>query len=376
MKYPDSMTSIFRMSIERQAYKMHGGDIYNVSKELNKDYKEVYDFSANINPLGLSKAIKDSITENVEKLIHYPDRYAHKLKELVAKKYHIAKDNIVVGNGAEELMYRLIHTYRRGLRALIPIPTFMAYEESLSYNKENIIENYNIDLDKGIDKDILDCIHKELDLMYLCLPNNPIGSLIDENVLLEIIKKTSKLKVRLVIDISFMDFVEQNKKINVYSYAKQFENIILINSFTKVYAIPGLRLGILYTEDKELLKELALVAPTWVANTLALLAGEAALEHEKDYESLPDYVSKERAYLSQKLQGLGFRVYKSYANYLLFYCDNIKDLYSKLLTKNIIIRKCETIKGLLENHYRIAVRTHEENEYFIKSLKELVKEIK
>ena len=70
MKYPDSMTSIFRMSIERQAYKMHGGDIYNVSKELNKDYKEVYDFSANINPLGLSKAIKDSITENVEKLIH------------------------------------------------------------------------------------------------------------------------------------------------------------------------------------------------------------------------------------------------------------------------------------------------------------------
>ena len=285
MKYPDSMTSIFRMSIERQAYKMHGGDIYNVSKELNKDYKEVYDFSANINPLGLSKAIKDSITENVEKLIHYPDRYAHKLKELVAKKYHIAKDNIVVGNGAEELMYRLIHTYRRGLRALIPIPTFMAYEESLSYNKENIIENYNIDLDKGIDKDILDCIHKELDLMYLCLPNNPIGSLIDENVLVEIIKKTSKLKVRLVIDISFMDFVEQNKKIDVYSYAKQFENIILINSFTKVYAIPGLRLGILYTEDKELLKELALVAPTWVANTLALLAGEAALEHEKDYES-------------------------------------------------------------------------------------------
>ena len=215
MKYPDSMTSIFRMSIERQAYKMHGGDIYNVSKELNKDYKEVYDFSANINPLGLSKAIKDSITENVEKLIHYPDRYAHKLKELVAKKYHIAKDNIAVGNGAEELMYRLIHTYRKGLRALIPIPTFMAYEESLSYNKENIIENYNIDLDKGIDKDILDCIHKELDLMYLCLPNNPIGSLIDENVLLEIIKKTSKLKVRLVIDISFMDFVEQKKKIEL-----------------------------------------------------------------------------------------------------------------------------------------------------------------
>lgn len=83
---------------------MHGGDIYNVSKELNKDYKEVYDFSANINPLGLSKEVKVSIIENVDKLIHYPNRYAHGLKELIAKKYDISKDAIVVGNGAEELL--------------------------------------------------------------------------------------------------------------------------------------------------------------------------------------------------------------------------------------------------------------------------------
>lgn len=364
------------MNSERQKRKMHGGDIYNVSKELNKDYKEVYDFSANINPLGLSKEVKVSIIENVDKLIHYPDRYAHGLKELIAKKYDLSKECIVVGNGAEELMYRLIYTYKKSLRALIPIPAFMAYEESLSFDKDNIIENYKIDLDKGIGEDILECIHKEQDLMYLCLPNNPIGSLIDENILFAIIKKTFDLGVRLVIDISFMEFVEESKKIDVYKYAKKYNNIILINSFTKIHAIPGLRLGILYTEDRRLLEELNLVAPTWVVNTLALFAGEAALLQDYDYEYLSTYVSRERNYLSRELKDLGFKVYDSHANYLLLYFDDIKDLYSKLLTKNIIIRKCETIKGLGEDHYRIAVRTHEENEYFIKMLKELMKEIK
>lgn len=355
---------------------MHGGDIYNVSKELNKDYKEVYDFSANINPLGLSKEVKVSIIENVDKLIHYPDRYAHGLKELIAKKYDISKDAIVVGNGAEELMYRLIYTYKRRIRALIPIPTFMAYEESLSFDKDNIIENYKTDLDTGIREDILGYIHKELDLMYLCLPNNPTGALTDEDILSDIIKKTSELNVRLVLDISFMEFVEKSKQIDVYKYAKRFDNIILINSFTKIHAIPGLRLGILYTEDKKLLEELSVVAPTWVVNTLALFAGEAALMQEYDYEYLTSYVSEERNYLSKELKALGFKVYESTANYLLLYSADIKDLYSKLLTKNIIIRKCVTIKGLGEDHYRIAVRTHEENEYFIKMLKELMKEIK
>ena len=355
---------------------MHGGDIYNVSKELNKDYKEVYDFSANINPLGLSKEVKASIIENVDKLIHYPDRYAHGLKELIAKKYDISKDAIVVGNGAEELMYRLIYTYKRRIRALIPIPTFMAYEESLSFDKDNIIENYKTDLDTGIREDILGYIHKELDLMYLCLPNNPTGALTDEDILSDIIKKTSELNVRLVLDISFMEFVEKSKQIDVYKYAKSFDNIILINSFTKIHAIPGLRLGILYTEDKKLLEELSVVAPTWVVNTLALFAGEAALMQEYDYEYLTSYVSEERNHLSKELKDLGFKVYESTANYLLLYSADIKDLYSKLLTKNIIIRKCVTIKGLGEDHYRIAVRTHEENEYFIKMLKELMKEIK
>ena len=84
------------MNSERLKLKMHGGDIYNISKTLNKDYREVYDFSANINPLGLHKAIKQSIIEHIDGIVHYPDRYAHELRELIAKRYKLDKKEIVV----------------------------------------------------------------------------------------------------------------------------------------------------------------------------------------------------------------------------------------------------------------------------------------
>ncbi len=351
---------------------MHGGDIYNISKELNKDYRQVYDFSANINPFGLDEAIKRSIIEHIDGIVHYPDRYAHELKDLIAERYRLAKDEIVVGNGAEELMYRLVFSYKKGLKVIIPTPTFMAYEESLNAKGNCEFIFYEADLTEGIGEDILELMADDIDIIYLCLPNNPVGSLIDRDVLEKIMLKSFEHKIRLVIDISFMDFVEAQHSIDFSKYIEMYHNILIINSFTKTYAIPGLRLGIAYTKDKEFIKSMERLSPTWSVNSLALAAGAKALELNMNFDKLSEFVAKERTYLREGLKGMGFTVYKSYANYLMFYCDFMENLYDRCLEKFIIIRRCESIRGLSNRHFRIAVRTHEENEYLLKSMKEIV----
>ena len=168
-------------------------------------------------------------------------------------------------------------------------------------------------------------------------------------------------------------FYQSEKKAGLAGYIEKYPNLLLLKSFTKLYGLPGIRLGYLLGGDKLLLERIRKAGQTWSVNSLAQKAGIAALKETDFVERTVSYVEEEREYLRQELLRCGFLVSDGQANYLFFRGMGQEDLYERMLKQRIILRKCSNYIGLLPGDYRIGVRSREENRYFIKVLKQVLR---
>lgn len=324
----------------------HGGDIY--SREIR------YDFSANINPLGLPERVKRALAQQIDQYEYYPDTNCTALRRALAAREGVAEDYIVCGNGAADLIYRMVWAIRPK-RALLTAPTFSEYERAL-LNVDCDLERYfTRESDQFcMREDILDRI-VGIDMMFVCNPNNPVGNLMDQGLLERVIQKCANSGTILVIDECFMGFVEGHSGIG-----SQFEkNVLVLKAFTKIYAMAGLRLGYLLCGRADLARKIQRCGQCWSVSVPAQIAGIAALGEQDYLAATVPLISRERAYLSHSLQEFGFKVYPSEANFILFQC--LLPLDKWLLEEKIAIRSCANYLGLGAGYFRIAVRSHEEN---------------
>lgn len=337
-----------------EKYK-HGGDVYS--------NKVRYDFSSNINPLGMAEEVRQVVFDNLEMCEKYPDTECDALREAISIKENVHKDEIVCGNGSIDILYRLLHVLKPK-NSLIAVPCFSEYEKALIECGSSITKYYRKeDTNFRIKSDIFDYLEGK-DVIILCQPNNPDGSLIDKDIMEKIIDIIRNKDIMLIVDECFMDFVEEK----FYNTIKYGDNIFVLKAFTKIYAIPGLRLGYGICYDKRLINAVKEYGPEWSVSSIAQIAGIASLKLGEGYLSnVSEYVRNEREYLKSNLKSLGIKVYDGNANFLLIKYKN-KELYNKLLDKGILIRKCDNYDGLGERYYRIAVRTHKENIELIKQL--------
>lgn len=338
---------------------VHGGDIYS--------QKILYDFSANINPLGMPESAKAALIDNISMLERYPDINFTRLKKAIAEFEHIGESNIVCGNGAADLIYKLANA-ANAKKALVLAPTFSEYERALkSFGCK--VEHYFLNPEKDfvLDKGILSAID-DIDLMFLCNPNNPVGNICEPELMNSIISKCKANNVRIVVDECFMSFVEESEK---YRLRADCNNIIILKAFTKIYAMAGLRLGYLICRDEKFCCKIESIGQCWSVSAAAQITGEAALS-ENDYLSRTvSYVKKERDYLTEKLANFGFKVYPSMVNFILFKTDLPLDRL--LLKEAIAIRDNKGFVNLESGHFRIAVRTHEENEVLVHAIERIIK---
>lgn len=335
---------------------IHGGDIY--SREIQ------YDFSANLNPLGMPESVKRALSEHIGQCEHYPDPNCTALRHALAAHEGIEEEQIVCGNGAADLIYRAVQTITPQ-HALIPAPTFSEYERALLSVNCDLEHYFTRETDNfALREDIL-CRIDGMDILFLCNPNNPVGNVIDEGLLNRIIEKCAKSGTVLIIDECFMDFVANGHGITDIS-----DNVMVLKAFTKIYAMAGLRLGYLLCGSAKLAGKIAHCGQCWSVSSPAQIAGIAALG-EKDYisETIP-LIAKERAYLSNCLQYWGFKVYPSEANFILFQCALPLD--ELLLKEKIAIRNCANYMGLGEGYFRIAVRTHAENQMIVAAIERCI----
>ena len=330
----------------------HGGDVFG------RDI--LYDFSSNINPLGMTESVKNILMSSVSLWEKYPDSKCRDLIKKLSIHENISEENIVCGNGADDIIFRLSYALNPK-KILVCAPTFSEYERAFSYaeiKKYMLLEKYNF----RVRSDILNCID-DAEMIVLCSPNNPTGLVIDKNILHEISERCRKKNIILVCDECFLDFAE--KKFSIRNYFH--ENTIILKAFTKIYAMAGLRLGYGIFGDISLAEKIRNTGQYWSVSYPAQLAGIYALDEKNYIKDTVKYISQEREYLSQNLKKLNIKVFDSDVNYLLLKTDI--PLYDMLLKEKILIRKCGNYCGLDDNFYRIAVRTHGENQYLLNKLK-------
>lgn len=347
--------------------KAHGGDVYGVSEELGIPVEECLDFSANINPLGIPAAVKAAMENAISRLDHYPDPECRELTQAIGQHLHVKPETILCGNGGADILYRIVYA-AKPKKAVIPAPTFLAYEEALRQVGAEI-SFYYMDEKMEVGNDILGMITEETDILFLCTPNNPTGLLISGEVLKAVMERAKDTGTRVVLDECFMDFVVKERRWSMVGDTAKFPNLVIVKSFTKLYGIPGIRLGYAVCSDAFFLQKMKKAGQTWPVNTVAVAAGLAALKEEGFARDTVEYVRREREWLAGELKSLGLCVCDGQADYLFFRAPGRENLYETLLADKIVIRRCCNYVNLTAEHYRIAVKRHEENERLVQCLK-------
>jgi threonine-phosphate decarboxylase len=352
----------------------HGGDIWGASRRSGVPVVRILDFSANINPLGVSPKTRGRLKREIDLIRHYPDVYQEELRRLVASHESVHPDCILFGNGATQL----IHLVPRGLecrKALIVEPSFSEYRATLKSCKAAVVE-FHTDPKKNFQLDLEVLLRtvqtKRPDMIVVGNPNNPTGKVIPRQEFLRMIKFCTNQKVNLVVDESFIEFAEESSLATVAAGERR---LIVLRSFTKCFALAGLRIGYLVAHQS-IVKKLALIMEPWSVNTLALAAAVESMKDSGHFRKCLALIRKERHYLSEGIASLGWlRPFPSEVNYLLVHIEarsiDGAALRRKLEADNILIRDATGFRGLGPRYIRIAVRSHKENHVLLCMLDEI-----
>lgn len=345
-----------------QTKNPHGGDIYGAEIRL--------DFSANTNPLGTPQGVLDAVAAALGRIDRYPDPYCRQLVRAISRFEQVPAEYILCGNGAAELIYSYCEALKPA-RALELAPTFSEY--SLALERTGCaVERYVLRREEEfrLNESFLEFIARtEPEAVFLCNPNNPTGLTIQEELLEQIVTLCGKKKISLFVDECFLDLSDSGVSLKRYLAANP--RLFLLKAFTKSYGMAGIRLGYGLCSDAELLGRMAKTVQPWNVSSLAQAAGIAALQEEKFLKKTRELIVPERTWLKARLEALGFWVCPSETNYLLF--RGPEDLREVLMRQGISIRGCDNYPGLAPGWYRIAVRTHGENEELISVIKQCVK---
>lgn len=345
--------------MEKRRYG-HGGDIYR--------NKVTCDFSVNVNPLGMPVSVKKELIKKMDRFQNYPDASCRELRESLGGKEGISPEWILCGNGASEL-FQLIVRAVKPRKAMVTAPTFSGYEYAL--RAAGIVPDYYyLKEEEGfpVTEELTDQLTPEHDLLFICNPGNPTGKRIDKEVLLHIASYCEKRKVFLVVDECFLGFLEEYEQL---SMKQELENpyLIVVNAFTKLYGMAGLRLGYCVTQNRHLMDKMELQQTEWSVSVPAQIAGIQALQEKEYVIHTRQLILEERKKLSDWFRNIGIQVFESSANFLLL--KSQQPLYQELLQRGILIRSCSNFKGLSDEFYRIAVKTEAENEILRKLIKEI-----
>ena len=335
----------------------HGGDIYS--------HRVVLDFSVNVNPLGTPPRILAAVAAAAKDLSAYPDPRCRMLRARLAESLRVSPDNLVLGNGAAELIGQFIAALRPK-KTLLPAPSFADYEHALSA-EGCPADFYPLRREDGflLTDRILDEIKPGTELLLLCSPNNPTGRLIPRPLLLRILERCRRTGTWLFLDECFGELTDEDTP-SLADALLPGDRVFLLRAFTKTYAIPGIRLGYGICPNTEMLDRICRRSQFWNVSTPAQAAGLAALDCADWVLAARKLIREEKKFLTESFRDLGITVFPSDANFLLL--SGVPGLYDRLLARGILIRSCENYRGLSSGDCRIAVRTHPENEALINYL--------
>lgn len=330
----------------------HGDDIYKHKDEI------VSNFSSNIYAKQDMTALQEYLCSQLLKIHSYPEADAFSLNVMLAEQHKITSENIALTNGATEAIYLLAQAWQ-GSQTAIVIPTFSEYEDACTINKHQLRYYRNIDE-----------IESDIQMLWVCNPNNPDGKIYDIKDLQFIVEMHPD--VLFVFDQSYASFTEA--EVWDVKEASHYLNVILLHSMTKQYVIPGLRLGYI-TAHESLIEKVNAFQMPWSVNVLAVEAGKFLLKNTPEEIDIKSYL-QEAKNLQKTLNAIeGLQVIGSPMHYFLCKLENKKasDLKQWLIEQHgILIRDASNFRGLDAHYFRIATQSAEENKKLIKAIKEWI----
>ncbi|WP_141433262.1 threonine-phosphate decarboxylase CobD [Bacillus sp. 03113] len=327
------------------------------------------DFSANINPLGPPKAIKEHWDSFLSCLESYPDPYGLHLKRKIAEQEKIEENNILIGNGGAELI-SLVARLLAGKKVLIVQPAFSEYEKACQAN-DCIISYHQLEEQQwSLQLDLLKQNLNGMDAMFLCNPSNPTGIYYSHNEIIELLEACQEANCLLIIDEAFYDFVERYKTITCF--LKKYTNLIILRSMTKMFSIPALRLGYAIASET-IIKKMAEWKTHWSVNGIALYAGSLCLDDKWFIDETKAYIKAERERLRSFYDENHFEISASEVNFYLLrdpLIDEQKLLFTYLLQRGLIPRHTYNFPGIDGRYLRFAIKRSSENDRLMEALKE------
>ena len=373
--------------------KIHGGNIFQFAHEQRIEPYEVVDFSANINPLGPSQRGLDALNAQLRYISHYPDATNDDVLNAIADTYEMDKHQIIVGNGAAELLYAICRLPGY-TGAFVPAPGFSEYKEALEASKIPVRDIFYRPREDDNGKPYFEVPYLALEtfaaelkgqdgriIVFLGNPNNPDGTLLDKDHIRTVASMLKDANSLLVIDESFIDFVGndplQDNEHSMRSLVNEFDNIIVVHSFTKFYAVPGLRIGAAFANET-LITQLQQYIPSWSVNTLAQAYTKAALNDVDYIKRTKQELNEERAFMYNSLDDIeGITVYPPSANFILFQVNQegitANYINEELKKYNMIVRNCDSYVGLTNHWVRIAIKDHDTNIKLVDKLTNILK---
>ncbi|TDO92164.1 L-threonine O-3-phosphate decarboxylase [Halanaerobium saccharolyticum] len=331
--------------------------------------------------MGPPASILEAVRANVNKIENYPEINSKTLKKLIAEKHGLAPEQVTVANGAAEMIYQL-NKVLRPKQVMVIDPTFSEYQlaaesagAEIKHFKLKSSANFMPDLEN-----LKAELNRDLDLLFICNPNNPTAHLLKADELETVIQKAAENEIIVAVDEAFIDFLTEPGQYSTIKLLDSYDNLVILKSMTKLFAIPGLRLGYAVT-NKDLSLELEAKRDPWSVNYFSQLAGEIIFS---DNEEIVDYVklsrkkiAVERKFLYQKLKEFeNLKVYRPTSNYIFIDISatdySSAELKQELVSSAILIRNCDSYQGLQDDYIRVAVKAREKNEILIEKLKSIL----
>jgi threonine-phosphate decarboxylase len=354
-----------------ESYPLHGGQLRHIAERFGMPVSELLDFSANINPKGPPLSVLPALRASLDDpstLTEYPDLQLNNLKTAIARYAGVTAQNITVANGFVPLLEAALRALPIS-RCLLPVPAFVEYRKTLDRTGVETAL-YPLNSDSNFAYDPAAMVAEREDAILIANPQNPSGVCHSAGLIRDLVAKASKKEMYVLLDEAFIDYVPEH---SLTAETNEFSNLIVFRSITKFYGIPGLRVAYAVA-NPALSSQIGDNLAPWPITTLASRAASAALDDLAYAERSRTQNIEHRTSLQHDLEGLGFLVYPSCANFILFRLPLGVDPYGfwqhMIVEHRIVVRACTNYEGLPIGYLRASVRTKEENSRLVAALDE------
>ena len=355
----------------------HGSDLEKIERTYNIKKEDIIQFSANVNPLGISFALRKTLAEHIDAISTYPDREYTSLRRCIARYANTDPRNIVVGNGSTELISLFIRITHPD-KALIVGPTYSEYEREVAMGGGrshyfSLTEASEFCLDTAA---LTEELSRDVDLLILCNPNNPTSSVIRHAQMREILDYCKRRSITVLVDETYVEFTEDVEDVTAIPLTEYYNNIVILRGISKFFAAPGLRLGYAVCGSRDLLQKIEQCKNPWTINSLAAIAGEIMFTDDEYIRQTRELISGERRRILAALEASpAFQPYQPHANFVLVKIlkENLtsSDVFEAAIRRNLMIRDCSTFPFLNDKYFRFCFMLPEQNDALLRVLGDL-----